>query len=259
MKLGLPGEELIKHFEGLRLKAYLCSANVVTIGWGHTKTAKIGQTITKVRAQELFNQDIEFFVREVNNLVKVDISQNLFDALVSFAYNCGAANLKKSTLLKKVNSRAPWAELLPQFNRWVFGGGKRLTGLVRRRQAEALLAGGMPWKTSATQTDAEERNNVLDESNGVVEAEWLRHETNAATPSKNTTVVGSTAAIVLALGNEVVTNPALAASTLKDSADELGSYVQYVPVISYGITALMVGSLGFVIYTRVKKLIDSKF
>jgi lysozyme len=258
MKISQNGIDLIKHFEGLRLTAYRCTSGVLTIGYGHTKTVKAGQRITKATAEDLLRQDIKEYEDAVNRLVKVQISQNLFDALVSFAFNCGIGNLTKSTLLKKVNNKASWVELAPQFRRWSYGRGVKVAGLVRRREAEVLLAGGLPWKTSATLTDSEERKDTLAATGNVVEAEWIRHEESANNPAKNTTVVGSTVAIVLAAGNEIISNPATIAASLKDSANELSGYTQYVPIVSGGITALMVASLVFVIFNRVKKIFESK-
>lgn len=259
MKISQNGIDLIKHFEGLRLDAYLCSSQVLTIGWGHTKTVKVGQKITRKKADELFAQDIKIYEDGVNRLVTVPISQNLFDALVSFSFNLGLGNLEKSNLLRKVNAKAPWVEIAPQFRRWVFGKGKRVAGLVRRREAEVLLAAGLPWKTSATITDAIERDETIEQIGSGIEAEWTRHEESASNPAKNTTVVGSAVAMVLAAGNEIVANPATVASSLKDSAQELNPYLQYAPWVSGGITALMIASLAFVVFNRVKNILASKF
>jgi lysozyme len=200
MKLGAKGDELIKHFEGLRLTSYKCAANVWTIGWGHTSSARPGQTITRARANSLFKQDIAKFEDAVNRLVTVDISQDLFDALVSLAFNIGIGNFEKSTLLKVVNRKGSWSEIAGQFRRWVFGGGRRLMGLVKRREAEAMLAAGLPWKTAGTVTDDEERSEIDDEARGSVEAEWIRHEDEATKPMTNTTVIGSSVAIVSSIG-----------------------------------------------------------
>lgn len=259
MKISQNGIDLIKHFEGLRLEAYLCSSQVLTIGWGHTKTVKVGQRISRKKADELFAEDIKVYEDGVNKLVTVPISQNLFDALVSFAFNLGLGNLGKSNLLKKVNAKAPWVEIAPQFRRWVFGKGKRVEGLVRRREAEVLLAAGLPWKTSATITDQVERDETLEQVGNGIEAEWTRHEESASNPAKNTTVVGSAVAMVLAAGNEIVANPATVATTLKDSAQELNPYLQYAPWVSGGITALMIGSLLFVVFNRIKNILASKY
>ena len=259
MQLSKNGEDLIKHFESLRLETYKCSSGKLTIGWGHTASCVEGQKITRKKAEELFQQDVRNVEKQVDSLLTVTVSQNLYDALVSFVFNCGVGNFKQSTILKKVNSRAPMEELTVQFRRWVFGKGKRVPGLVRRREAEILLASGVAWKTNITITDTDERSEVIDNTGTGVEAEWLRHEESAHNPSKNTTVVGSSVAAVLAIGNEAVSNPAIVASSLKESAEELSPYLEYAPIVSYGITTLMVMSLLFVIYNRVKKIVESKF
>lgn len=263
MKLSKEGADLIQHFEGLRLEAYKCAADVWTIGWGHTKTVKPGDKITRARAVELFNQDIKVFEDGVNRLVTVNISQSLFDALVSLSFNIGLANFSKSTLLKVVNRRAPWSEVAPQIRRWVFGGGRRLNGLVRRREAEVLLAAGLPWRTKGTTTDQDERDETHMYSVGSVEAEWIRHENEANRPVTNTTVLGSTVAVV---GTAVTTafefikdSPDVAAEAVKTTAEQVQEYQPFVPVVEYGVSALMIVSLLFVIYSRVKKLAEAKY
>ena len=97
--IGQAGLELIMQFEGCRLKAYQCAAGVWTIGYGHTAGVSAGQAITQVQAEEYLRQDCRKFERCVNDAAYVPITaqlnQNQFDALVSFAFNCGAGNLKK--------------------------------------------------------------------------------------------------------------------------------------------------------------------
>ena len=132
-------DNLLKKFEGCKLKAYRCPANVCTIGYGHTSAAGMpqvtdGMTITQERAEEILRVDIVKYEVAVMDLVKVKLTQNQFDVLVDFAYNAGVGNLKSSTMLKKINAGdldAVPAELM----KWTKGGGKVLTGLVRRRQA----------------------------------------------------------------------------------------------------------------------------
>lgn len=130
---------IIKKFEGLKLIAYFCPANVLTIGYGHTgKDVVPNQTITLEKASELLKQDTLRFEKAVNKLVQTTINQNQFDALVSFTYNLGEGNLKSSTLLKKVNSNN-FAEAAQEFLKWNKAGGKVLPGLVKRREAEKEL------------------------------------------------------------------------------------------------------------------------
>lgn len=136
-KLSQTGLNLIKQFEGCRLTAYKCSAGVWTIGYGHTSGVAAGQTITQAQADAYLQQDCEKFEKYVNNKTYVPITeqlnQNQFDALVSFAFNCGAYNLKK---LCAGRNAAQIANALPKYNK---AAGKTLNGLVRRRAAEVAL------------------------------------------------------------------------------------------------------------------------
>jgi len=137
------GLQLVKHFEGLYLKGYKCPANVWTIGYGHTgtvdgKAVSADMIITKEKAEDLLREDMRRFEKTVTDCVKVPLEQWQFDALVSFAFNCGATALKNSTLLKLLNA-GKIIDATQQFYRWNKGGGKVLKGLVRRRAAEAHL------------------------------------------------------------------------------------------------------------------------
>lgn len=138
MNVSETGIELIKKFEGCALKSYKCPAGVWTIGYGHTSGVKEGQTITKKQAEIFLKQDIRCFEITVNNLVNVSLNQGQFDALVSFCYNLGSNNLKNSTLLKLLNKKDYFAAA-EQFDRWIYAGGKKLSGLVKRRAAEKKL------------------------------------------------------------------------------------------------------------------------
>lgn len=100
MKTGEKGLELIKHFEGLRLWAYQCSAHVWTIGYGHTAGVRPGDEISTEQADDFLQQDIAGSERSVGRYVTVPLKQCQFDALVSFAFNLGSGNLRTSTLLK---------------------------------------------------------------------------------------------------------------------------------------------------------------
>ena len=144
MRLTKEGIELLHRFEGIRLKAYLCPANVWTIGYGNTfyedgSKVKQGDEITKKRAEQLFFNIVNEFADQVRKLILQPIGANRFSALVSFAYNVGVANLKRSRLLKKVNSNPDDTSIRDEFMRWNKGGGVVLNGLTRRRKAEADL------------------------------------------------------------------------------------------------------------------------
>lgn len=138
MRISEKGINLIKRFEGLRLEAYLDSVDIPTIGYGHTRGVKLGQTITQEQADALLEEDIHEFELAIQRLVHVNLTQNQFDALVSFTFNLGIGSLKQSTLLKKLNA-GDIVGAANEFNRWVYAGGKKLTGLVKRRSAERLL------------------------------------------------------------------------------------------------------------------------
>jgi lysozyme len=144
MKLNESGKSLIKSFEGCRLTSYKCSANHDTIGYGNTfyedgTKVKPGDKITQERANELFEIIAKDFADKVKPLIKKDLTENNFSAIVSFAYNVGVGNLKSSTLLKKVNINPSDETIRAEFMKWVRAGGKELTGLKRRRKAEADL------------------------------------------------------------------------------------------------------------------------
>jgi lysozyme len=155
MKTSEKGIYLIKHFEGCKLKAYKCSAKVWTIGWGHTRGVKEGDTCTQEEADQMLVEDLEEFEIAVTNAVKPDVAygsagksplnQNQFDALVSWTYNLGPTNLHASTLLIRLNE-GKFDEAPDEIRRWNRAGGKVVAGLVRRREAEALLFQGKDWK-----------------------------------------------------------------------------------------------------------------
>lgn len=138
MNISETGIQLIKKFEGCSLKAYKCPAGIWTIGYGHTSGVKEGQTITKKEAEAYLKQDLTTFETFVSNLITVAINQNQFDALVSFCYNLGPGNLRSSTLLKRINA-GDFNGAAEEFDRWIYAGGKKLSGLVKRRAAEKAL------------------------------------------------------------------------------------------------------------------------
>ena len=138
MNIGQKGIDLIKHFEGCELNAYKCPAGVWTIGYGHIKGVSEGLSITQEQAEQMLLDELKEYENYINELVVVDLSQNQFDALVSWVYNLGPANLKSSTLLKVLNS-GDYAGVPDQIERWNKAGGKVLEGLIRRRLAESSL------------------------------------------------------------------------------------------------------------------------
>ena len=145
MRTGRDGVELIRHFEGCRFDAYLCPAGVWTIGYGHTADVKEGDSIDQEAAEAFLIEDLEKFEQAVTRLVEVPLTQQQFDALVSWTFNLGAGNLAESTLLRKLNNYQ-YAEVPEQMMRWVRAGGQVLDGLVRRRAAEAALFQNKDWR-----------------------------------------------------------------------------------------------------------------
>jgi len=144
MKLNKAGADLIKSFEGCKLKAYQCSAMKWTIGYGNTfyedgKPVLPGHAITQEKAEQLFELIANEFSDKVSKLVTSMVTLNQFGALVSFAYNCGVVNLKNSTLLKKVNANPNDLSIRSEFLKWNKANGKVFAGLTRRREAEANL------------------------------------------------------------------------------------------------------------------------
>jgi lysozyme len=145
MKTGKAGIEMIKTFEGFRGAPYKCPAGIPTIGYGATfypngkKVTMSDAAITEEQATELLANMLVSFEKYVDSYCIDSITQNEFDSLVSFAYNLGPANLKSSTLLKKVNANPNDESIRLEFIKWVKAGGKTLKGLVRRREAEANL------------------------------------------------------------------------------------------------------------------------
>lgn len=127
----------IKEFEGLRTEAYLDAAGVLTIGYGHTGSdVRAGDRISEYYAGELLREDVEKVEREVERL-QVAHTQGQLDALVSLAMNIGVGRLRKSRLVRLIRRGGSYREIKAEFKRWVFAGGRRLPGLVTRRQWEA--------------------------------------------------------------------------------------------------------------------------
>lgn len=138
MRTSQRGINLIKQHEGLRLEAYRCPAGIYTIGYGHTAGVRRGDMIDERRAEQLLADDLKKFEAVVNRECP-GINQNQFDALVSFTFNLGETNLRKSTLLKCVKANPDNQNIYTEFLRWNKSKGEVLPGLIRRRKAEADL------------------------------------------------------------------------------------------------------------------------
>ena len=135
------GIALIKKFEGCELEAYQDSVGVWTIGYGHTKGVEKGMTITKEQADTMLQEELAEYEGYINDMVTSNLGQCEFDALVAWVYNLGPTNLKNSTLLKEVNA-GNYQAVPQEIKRWNKAGGEVLKGLMRRREAEALLFQG---------------------------------------------------------------------------------------------------------------------
>jgi lysozyme len=145
MKISKNGIDLIKSFEGYKSKPYLDSAGIPTIGYGNTyypdgRRVRLNDpSINESMSHQLLMDMIKTFESGVLSSVTSRINQNQFDALVSFSYNVGLSNLRKSTLLRKVNANPNDKSIRDEFMRWNKSGGKVLSGLTRRRDAESNL------------------------------------------------------------------------------------------------------------------------
>lgn len=134
-----PSEQLIKklmEFEGLRLEAYADAGGRLTIGYGHTKGVRKGDRISEYYARELLRQDVAEVWRQVAAL-GICHTQGQADALISLAFNIGTGRLRRSTLVKLIRRGEPAEAIRKEWMRWVYAGGKRLEGLVKRREWEA--------------------------------------------------------------------------------------------------------------------------
>lgn len=133
--------DLVKEFEGCRLDAYLDIVGVPTIGYGHIEGVKLGDEISQQEADLMLIHDLQEKADDVSKLIHYEVTQDQFDALVSFAYNLGVGALAGSTLLKIINAGSPGAAA-DQFLRWDHAGGVEVAGLTRRREAEKALYEG---------------------------------------------------------------------------------------------------------------------
>ncbi len=140
------GFELIKKFEGCELEAYKCAAGVWTIGYGHTKDVQEDDKWTEEKADFMLWRELDDeYEHYVNSLVTVPMNQSQFDSLVSWTYNLGPNNLKRSSMLRVLNE-GKYDEVPAQMKRWNKAKGKVLAGLTRRREAEALMFEGKIWE-----------------------------------------------------------------------------------------------------------------
>lgn len=145
MHISDEGVALVKKFEGCKLEAYQCAAGVWTIGYGSTRGVAEGDTWSQEKADMMLEDELQEYGEYVEELVTMPLSQNQFDALTSWTFNLGPTNLASSTLLKVLNA-GEYEDVPAQIKRWNKANGDVLEGLVRRREAEALLFEGKTWE-----------------------------------------------------------------------------------------------------------------
>jgi lysozyme len=145
MKLDDVGYNLIKSFEGLSLVPYKCQAGISTIGYGATfypsskKVTMQDAPISLATAKWMLKETADKFAADVDKMIKANLNQNQFNAIVSLAYNIGLGGLAKSSLLKKVNANPSDPTIRNSFLIWNKAGGRVLDGLTKRRTKEANL------------------------------------------------------------------------------------------------------------------------
>ena len=144
MNIATPGLEIIKHYEGWSSSVYLCPAGRWTQGWGSTWDNR-GNPITsknsdidEVTGESYLRREISHVEKAIGRLIKAELTQNMFDAVCSFCYNCGTGAFQRSTMRMKLN-RGDYIGASNEFKRWCRGGGRILKGLVLRRVKEKEL------------------------------------------------------------------------------------------------------------------------
>ncbi|MEH0008016.1 MAG: lysozyme [Flavobacteriales bacterium] len=136
---------MIENFEGFSANPYCCPGGVPTIGYGAThygdgRRVKLSDPpIANAAADALLKMQLRGYESGLERYLVQELNQNQFDALVSFAYNMGLGNLKRSTLMRKVNRNPTDPQISDAFKRWIFADGKLLEGLEKRRAREAEL------------------------------------------------------------------------------------------------------------------------
>lgn len=235
MRTSQAGKDLIISFEGIRLQAYKCPAGVWTIGVGSTQPPVTpGEEITKKEAMDRFDHDLSKFEKAVDRLVTVPLTQNQFDALVSFTFNVGEGALTKSTLLKKLNAGnydAVPAELM----KWTKGGGKELPGLVRRRRAECAM-----WR------GVEER--------GKPDTDESRIEPDAPKPKKTMVKSKEGNAAILTGGAAAVSAASDVSRQVKETGDSLATVLDMLKDPTFLLLILIVVAAAAIWYWRRQRL-----
>src|SRR5579863_2033759 len=138
MQYSKQGMALTEQFESCRLAAYQDSGGIWTIGWGHTLGVEAGMTCSQVQADQWLLDDVQLAANAVNQMVKIGMTQEEFDALVDFVFNLGVGNFQRSTLLADLNAN-DIEGVIGEFEKWDQAGGKVVAGLLARRNAEKAL------------------------------------------------------------------------------------------------------------------------
>lgn len=145
MHISQEGIDLVKKFEGCKLEAYQCAAGVWTIGYGSTHGVQKGDTWSQEKAEMMLIDELEEYGKYVEELVTLPLNQCQFDALTSWTFNLGPSNLQSSTMLQVLN-QGDYEGVPYQIKRWNKVNGQVNDGLIRRREAEALLFEGKHWE-----------------------------------------------------------------------------------------------------------------
>jgi lysozyme len=233
---------LIQQFEGRRLEAYKCPADVWTIGYGHTSAAgkpevKPGMVITKQEANDILVRDLVRYEDAVNRLVKVPLTQNQFDALVSFTFNVGEGALAKSTLLKKLNA-GDYDAVPAELMKWTKGGGKELPGLVRRRRAECAM-----WRSVNDDAD--------------IDTNQARTAPDAPKPKKTMAKSKEGNAAILTGGAAAVSAASEVSRQVKETGDSLTSVFDMLKDPTFLLLLLIVVAAAAIWYWRRQRLEES--
>lgn len=227
MQISERGLDLVAHFEGFRAEPYMCPGNVLTAGFGTTDPSRVYRgmkPITRETGLEWLRQDLATAEQAVRDLVTVPLTQGQHDALTSFTHNLGRGALARSTLLKKLNA-GQYGAVDAELQKWVYAGGKKLKGLVRRRRAEADLFDDFAPDLSELDTNRE----VDAASRGAVES--VGGEVKP--PVKSRTIWGGIVAGAAAVAPVVEQVRA----TVEGQADNIAAvgWGQYVPLVIGGL------------------------
>lgn len=135
--------DLAKRWEGYKEQVYLCPAGIPTSGYGHAWQGETPRPLPPDEAEEILIKDLSVAMRAMYRLSPIMLNENeeRQAAIIDFIFNLGSGNYQASTLRRKINAEE-WDEATYQIKRWVFAAGKKLKGLILRREAEAILLGG---------------------------------------------------------------------------------------------------------------------